>query len=62
MSVINWGIVGLGNIAHKFADGFKYLKNSRLKGISSKDDLKLSKSVELITFLSWKILSMFSKF
>ncbi len=42
MSVINWGIVGLGNIAHKFADGFKYLKNSRLKGISSKDDLKLN--------------------
>ena len=41
MNVINWGVVGLGNISHKFADGFKYLKNSKLKGISSKDDLKV---------------------
>ena len=32
---INWGIIGLGNIALRFAHAFKDSKNSTLKGISS---------------------------
>ena len=28
MSVINWGIIGLGNIAYNFASAFEQVKNS----------------------------------
>jgi predicted dehydrogenase len=41
MKKINWGIIGLGNIALKFAQAFQYTKNARLKGISSNNKLKL---------------------
>ena len=40
---INWGIIGLGNVASGFADAFKESNNSELKGISSNnlDKIKL---------------------
>ena len=37
MSVLNWGIIGLGKIADKFASGFDQLKNSRLYSLASKN-------------------------
>ena len=43
MEKVNWGIVGLGNIAEKFIDGFKYVDNAIIKGIASKNLNKLSK-------------------
>ncbi len=36
MTIINWGIIGLGDIAKKFAKGFSGLNNSSLKAIASK--------------------------
>ena len=30
MKKVNWGIIGLGNIALNFADAFKYSKNAKL--------------------------------
>ena len=33
MKKINWGIIGLGNIAFEFASAFKEIKNSELVGI-----------------------------
>ena len=41
MKQVNWGIIGLGNIALKFADAFKNVKNAKLVGVSSKDNNKL---------------------
>ena len=41
MNKINWGIIGLGNIASKFAEGFSFVDNAILKGISSKNKDKL---------------------
>jgi predicted dehydrogenase len=38
---INWGIIGLGNIAIQFAQAFKESNNSVLKGISSTNSSKL---------------------
>ena len=40
---INWGIIGLGNVASGFAEAFKESNNSELKGISSNnlDKIKL---------------------
>ncbi len=46
MKQINWGIIGLGNIALKFADGFKSVDNAKLIGISSKSKQKLQKFKE----------------
>ncbi len=45
MKKINWGIIGLGNIANKFAEGFFKVDNCSLKGIASKnnDNLNLFK-------------------
>ena len=42
MRKVNWGIIGLGNIALKFASGFKNINNATLKSISSKNDEKLN--------------------
>ncbi len=36
MAKINWGIIGLGTIAKKFAEGFSNLENASLKAIASK--------------------------
>ena len=41
MKKVNWGIIGLGNIALKFADGFNNVKNAKLLGIASKNQNKL---------------------
>ena len=45
MKKINWGIIGLGNIANTFANAFDYVENSQLLGISSKSlkNIKLFK-------------------
>ncbi len=36
MKEINWGIIGLGNIARSFANDFKYTKGGRLLGAASR--------------------------
>jgi len=41
MKQVKWGIIGLGDIASKFADGFQFTKNARLFAISSKNENKL---------------------
>ncbi len=41
MKQVKWGIIGLGNIALKFAEGFKNIDNAKLVGISSKSSIKL---------------------
>ena len=41
-SVLNWGIIGLGNAAKNFASGFKDSKNSSLIAVASKNDEKLN--------------------
>jgi predicted dehydrogenase len=41
MKQIRWGIIGLGNIASKFAEGFNYAKNAKLFAISSRSEAKL---------------------
>ena len=41
MAKINWGILGLGDIALKFADAFSNLDNAKIKGIASNSDKKL---------------------
>ncbi len=41
MSVINWGIIGLGKIANKFATAFNQIKNSKLISVASKNKEKL---------------------
>ncbi len=41
MKKINWGIIGLGNIANKFAEGFFFLDNAIVKGIASTSNDKL---------------------
>ena len=46
MHKVNWGIIGLGNIAQKFAEGFKNTNNAKLLGISSRDDKKIKKFKE----------------
>ena len=38
---INWGIIGLGNVALQFAQAFKDSTNSKLKGISSANPEKI---------------------
>ena len=46
MKQINWGIIGLGAIAYKFAGSFKFVDNAKLLGIASKDSNKLKKFQE----------------
>ena len=46
MKKINWGIIGLGNIALKFADAFKDTTNATLLAISSRDSEKIKKFEE----------------
>ena len=35
MKKVNWGIIGLGKVANKFAEAFKYSANGKLIGVSS---------------------------
>ncbi len=41
MRKINWGIIGLGNIAKKFADAFSVVDNATVKGVASLNQNKL---------------------
>ena len=41
--MINWGIIGLGNMANKFAEAIKEIKNAKLVSIASKSTLKLNR-------------------
>ena len=41
MRKINWGIVGLGNVANSHLRTFKKLENARLKGIASRNSKNL---------------------
>ena len=41
MQKVNWGIIGLGSIAKEFADGFSNLKNAKLLGVASRDQIRL---------------------
>ena len=41
--MINWGIIGLGNMANKFAEAIKEVKNAKLVSIASKSTLKLNR-------------------
>ena len=34
---INWGIIGLGKIANKFAEGLKHVENAELYGVASRN-------------------------
>ncbi len=43
MRKVNWGIVGLGNIAEKFADAFQFSKNAKLVAIASLNQKKINK-------------------
>ena len=40
--MINWGIIGLGNIAHTFAEAIKEISACKLKGIASLNKSKLT--------------------
>ena len=41
MKKINWGIIGLGNIANHFANAFAIVNNANIRGIASLDKDKL---------------------
>ena len=43
MNRINWGIIGLGNIAQRFSEAFQEISNAKLLAIASKDMDKLNK-------------------
>jgi predicted dehydrogenase len=43
MKKINWGIIGLGNVAQNFLEGFSNAENANLLAISSKNIEKLKK-------------------
>jgi len=43
MEKVNWGIIGLGNVANKFAESFKYSVNGKLIGIASNNLDKLNR-------------------
>jgi predicted dehydrogenase len=41
MTKLNWGIIGLGNIALKFSNAFNDVQNARLLAVASLDSNKL---------------------
>ena len=41
MKKINWGIIGLGEVAQKFSEGFSKISNAKLLAISSRNLKKL---------------------
>ena len=43
MKKINWGIIGLGNIAQTFSEAFNNANNSKLLAVSSNNNIKLEK-------------------
>ena len=44
---VNWGVIGLGNIAMNFAKASQLTDNAILKGIASKNKKKISNFKEL---------------
>ena len=44
MKKINWGVIGLGNIAQKFLESFSEVKNANLVAIASNDKFKLEEN------------------
>ncbi len=44
MKKINWGVIGLGNIAQKFLESFSDVQNSNLLAIASNNNLKLEQN------------------
>ena len=40
--MVNWGIIGLGNIADQFASAFQQIQNAKLVGISSRTEKNLN--------------------
>jgi predicted dehydrogenase len=46
MNKINWGIIGLGDIALKFSNAFDKMQNARLVAVASMDGSKLKKFSE----------------
>ena len=43
MQKVNWGIIGLGSIAHQFASGFNHVVNAKLLAIASRNNYKINK-------------------
>jgi len=43
MTKLNWGVMGLGNIAQIFCESFNDASNANLLGISSRNNEKLEK-------------------
>jgi predicted dehydrogenase len=43
MQKLNWGVIGLGNIAQKFLEGFFDVRNSNILAVASRNPVKLSK-------------------
>ena len=43
MDNINWGILGLGDIARTFSKGFEDTSNAKLLAVASRDPEKLNK-------------------
>ena len=41
--MLNWGIIGLGEVAYKFASAFKDTKDAKLLAIASKNKQNLNK-------------------
>jgi len=40
MKTIRWGIIGLGNIAHKFAADLALVANCKLQAVASSDETR----------------------
>ena len=49
MQKINWGIIGLGNIAQSFSNGFFNVDNSKLLAVASRDSNKLEHKIEILS-------------
>lgn len=50
---VNWGIIGTGNIANKFAEAFKYVDNANLLAIGSRDIHKAKYFAEKYSILKY---------
>lgn len=45
--MINWGVIGLGNMANKFCEAIQEVDNAKLKGVASTSKLRLRKFCSL---------------
>jgi len=45
MKTIRWGIIGLGNIAHKFAADLALVANCKLQAVASSDETRAQQFV-----------------